>query len=78
MPGTETNWADVGNQLQRLHVFNEFIEKIANILQNEDFNLYSVLKTTDPVTLRNPLASIVATTVIQVNVFKIHSLECDI
>lgn len=30
------------------------------------FNLYSVLKTTDVVTLQDPLLSIVATTVIQV------------
>lgn len=78
LPGTETNWLDVGNQLQKLNVFNDSIEKSANVLQNKDFNLYSVLKTTDSVTLRNPLASIVATTAIQVNVFKIHNLDCHV
>lgn len=57
---------DVGNQLQKLHVFNESIVQSANALKPKGFNLYSVLKTTDTVTLRDPLLSVVASTVVQV------------
>lgn len=66
MPGVETKWADIGNQLQKLHIFNESIIKSANVLQQKGFNLYSVLQTTDAITLQDPLLSVVATTVIQV------------
>jgi hypothetical protein len=66
LPGAETNWADVGNQLQKLHIFNESIEESASVLQKKGFNLYSVLKTSDAVTLQDPSLSVVASTVIQV------------
>jgi len=66
LPGAETNWADVGNQLQKLHIFNESIEESASVLQKKGFNLYSVLKTSDAVTLQDPSLSVVASTVIQI------------
>lgn len=79
LPGAETNWVDIGNQLQKLHVFNESIIKSANILKTKGFNLYSVLRTTDPVTLRDPFVSVVASTVTQVCFLyaRIFSLNLD-
>lgn len=69
LPGASTNWADVGNQLQKLHIFNESIAESANVLQKKGFNLYSVLQTTDAVTLQDPLLSVVASTAVQVWVY---------
>lgn len=66
LPGAETNWSDVGNQLKKLHVFNESITQSANLLQQKGFNLYSVLRNTDLVSTSNPYLSVVATTVVQV------------
>lgn len=66
LPGTNTKWGDVGNQLQKLPIFGESIARSADLLYSKGFNLYTVLKTTDPVALQDPLASIVASTVIQV------------
>lgn len=59
----------MGNQLQKLHVFNESIAQSANALDKKGFNLYSVLKSTDPVVLQDPLLSVVASTAIQVCIF---------
>lgn len=68
LPGAETNWADVGYQLQKLQIFNESISDSAIVLQKKGFNLYSVLQTVDAVTLQDPFVSVVASTVIQVRV----------
>jgi len=69
LPGVETSWPDVGNQLKRLHVFNESITQSANLLHQKGFNVLSVLKNTDPITINDPLSSVVATTVVQVYVY---------
>lgn len=75
LPGTEANWADVGKQLQKLHVFNESIERSAITLQKNGYNLHSVLKTTDPVSLQDPFVYVVATTVIQVRYKYIRAFD---
>ncbi|XP_022181594.1 fatty acid synthase-like [Myzus persicae] len=66
LPGAETNWSDVGNQLKRLSVFNESITQSANLLQQKGYNLLSVLRNTDPISISDPFLSVVATTVVQV------------
>ncbi|KAL4113184.1 hypothetical protein QTP88_016854 [Uroleucon formosanum] len=76
LPGAETNWSDVGNQLKKLHVFNESITQSANLLQQKGFNLYSVLRNTDLVSTSNPYLSVVATTVVQIALLNVlASLE---
>lgn len=65
----EAYWSDVGNQLKRLNVFNESITQSAKLLHQKGFNLHSVLKNTDPITISDPFLSVVATTVVQVYVY---------
>lgn len=65
LPGA-TNWADIGNQLKKLQVFNESITQSASLLESKGFDLYTVLKSVDPVAIQDPLASTVASTVTQV------------
>lgn len=66
LPGAESSWADVGNQLKQLHVFNESITKSTNLLQQKGYNLRSVLRNTDLISIYDPFLSVVATTVVQI------------
>jgi len=66
LPAAESLWADVGNQLKDLHVFNESIKQSANLLRQKGYNLTSVLRNTDAVSISDPFLFVVATTVVQI------------
>uniref|UniRef100_A0A2H8TY64 Fatty acid synthase n=1 Tax=Melanaphis sacchari TaxID=742174 RepID=A0A2H8TY64_9HEMI len=66
LPGAEAHWSDVGNQLKDLDVFNESITQSAALLKQKGYNLRTVLRNTDLVSICDPILSVVATTVVQI------------